>query len=133
MKKEKAMAEILRYHERTKHQPDRFAPGPGHMDWANEPVPFRFYENAPAFRLPLLEKDPDAAYVSLYERSGNKPLPFTITNVASMLELSMGLSAWKSFQGNTWALRMNPSSGNLHPTESYLILPPLQELDSRGG
>ena len=37
----------------------------------------------------------------------------------------MGLSAWKSAGGNRWALRMNPSSGNLHPTECYLILPPL--------
>ena len=133
MKKEKAIAEILRYHERTKHRQDRFAPGPGHMDWANEPVPFRFYENALTIRHPLLERDPEAAYVSLYKRSDSMPLPFTVTNVASMLELSMGLSAWKSYQGNTWALRMNPSSGNLHPTESYLVLPPLQERDNQGG
>ena len=28
-----------------------------------------------------------------------------------------------------WALRSNPSSGNLHPTEGYLILPSLDHLD----
>ena len=33
----------------------------------------------------------------------------------------MGLSAWKQFRSSRWALRVNPSSGNLHPTESYLI------------
>lgn len=33
----------------------------------------------------------------------------------------MGLSAWKRFRSSRWALRVNPSSGNLHPTESYLI------------
>jgi nitroreductase len=33
----------------------------------------------------------------------------------------MGLSAWKAYRGTRWALRVNPSSGNLHPTEAHLI------------
>jgi SagB-type dehydrogenase family enzyme len=33
------------------------------------------------------------------------------------------LSAWKQHGGSEWSLRMNPSSGNLHPTECYLLLP----------
>ena len=37
----------------------------------------------------------------------------------------MGLSAWKAYGGNRWALRCNPSSGNLHPTEGYLLLGPV--------
>jgi SagB-type dehydrogenase family enzyme len=39
--------------------------------------------------------------------------------------LALGLSAWKEFNDNRWALRCNPSSGNLHPTEGYAILPAL--------
>ena len=38
-----------------------------------------------------------------------------------MLELAFGLSAWKQFGPSRWALRCNPSSGNLHPTEAYLV------------
>ena len=38
------------------------------------------------------------------------------------LELAFGISAWKSYEGSTWALRNNPSSGNLHPTEAYVLL-----------
>jgi SagB-type dehydrogenase family enzyme len=38
-----------------------------------------------------------------------------------LFELSMGLSAWKAVPGQRWALRMNPSSGNLHPTEAHII------------
>ena len=34
----------------------------------------------------------------------------------------MGLSAWKEFRGSRWPLRVNPSSGNLHPTEAYLVV-----------
>jgi len=45
----------------------------------------------------------------------------TVDNIAHLLQLSLGLSAWKSNGGNRWALRCNPSSGNLHPTEAYLI------------
>jgi SagB-type dehydrogenase family enzyme len=33
----------------------------------------------------------------------------------------MGLSAWKQYAGSRWALRVNPSSGNLHPTEAYVV------------
>ncbi|HSJ80953.1 MAG TPA: nitroreductase family protein, partial [Thiobacillus sp.] len=35
--------------------------------------------------------------------------------------LSVGLTAWKEYAGARWALRANPSSGNLHPTETYVI------------
>jgi SagB-type dehydrogenase family enzyme len=41
--------------------------------------------------------------------------------VAELLRCSLGLSAWKSIPGSRWALRVNPSSGNLHPTEGYLV------------
>ena len=33
----------------------------------------------------------------------------------------MGLSAWKQLGQSRWALRVNPSSGNLHPTEAYVV------------
>jgi SagB-type dehydrogenase family enzyme len=39
------------------------------------------------------------------------------------------LSAWKKVPGSDpWSLRVNPSSGNLHPTEAYLICGPIQGL-----
>ena len=33
----------------------------------------------------------------------------------------MGLSAWKQYGASRWALRVNPSSGNLHPTEAWIV------------
>src|SRR5690606_20057191 len=41
----------------------------------------------------------------------------------------LGLSAWKSYRGHSWALRCNPSSGNLHPTEGYVVSPGLAGLE----
>ena len=46
-----------------------------------------------------------------------------------LLELSLAISAWKSFGGTSWALRCNPSSGNLHPTEGYIVAADLPGLD----
>jgi SagB-type dehydrogenase family enzyme len=38
------------------------------------------------------------------------------------LQLSFGITAWKSYGPDRWAVRANPSSGNLHPVEAYLLL-----------
>ena len=70
-----------------------------------------------------LPREPVAAnlaYVSLYD--GSAPAAaFTDATVAEFLRCSLGLSAWKEYRTSRWALRVNPSSGNLHPTEAYLL------------
>ncbi len=120
-----SVADIVRYHEETKHHFRNYARSAGYMDWENQPNPFRFYEKTRIVELPLLKKDPAAAHPDLYRRDNNPAREFTIETVAGVLELSLGLSAWKAVGGSQWALRMNPSSGNLHPTEAHLILPQL--------
>ena len=121
---------IIKYHETTKHHYDRYARSPGFMDWQNQPNPFRSYEGAPALPLPLLKNDPTAAHWDLYDRKKNPAQSVTVEALAGFLELSLGLSAWKAASGAQWSLRINPSSGNLHPTEAHLILPPLNSKQS---
>jgi SagB-type dehydrogenase family enzyme len=122
--KDQRVKEIIDYHEATKHHYDRYARSPGYMDWKNQPHPFRSYAGAPTLPLPLLKKDPPAAYQDLYDRKNNALQAVTVETIAGFLELSLGLSAWKAVSGSQWSLRINPSSGNLHPTEAHLILPP---------
>ena len=112
----------IRYHEATKHHFHRYARALGYLDWDNQPNLFRFYEGVTPIQLPFAKEDPDAAYMDLYERSRNPTREFSRENLSGFLELSLGISAWKSIPGTKWPLRMNPSSGNLHPTESYVIL-----------
>lgn len=45
------------------------------------------------------------------------------TTISQFLFYSLSLSAWKTAGNSSWSLRVNPSSGNLHPTEGYLWLP----------
>jgi len=43
----KPVTDIIAYHERTKHQPERYARGPHGLDWATQPNPFRRFTGAP--------------------------------------------------------------------------------------
>jgi len=119
---------VLRYHEQTKHHTDRFAPSPGYLDWATQPDPFRTFEGAPILELPLGADRIETTYDDLYAAEAVRPHPARLDSVAALFELALGLSAWKEFRGARWALRCNPSSGNLHPTEGYALIPSLPEL-----
>lgn len=120
---ETSQLSAIQYHEATKHHYNRYAQSSGYLDWESQPNPFRFYEGVQPIKLPFAETAQDAEHMALYEKSGNPVQPFTRENLSLFLELSLGISAWKSIPGAKWALRMNPSSGNLHPTEGYIVMP----------
>src|SRR5919106_1506514 len=126
----------MRYHERTKHHFFGFAAGPGGLDWANQPDPFRRFEGAPLTRLPLLapEEEPRSpAYESLYAQSAVAAAPVGLRALSRLFEYALALSAWKQAGGTRWALRANPSSGNLHPTEGYVLVGGIAELGEEPG
>jgi SagB-type dehydrogenase family enzyme len=111
----------LTYHERTKHHFNRFARSLGHLDWATQPDPFRRYAGAPLVELPRRSLAADAPYDALFEHGRIAAAKITRESIGEFLRCSMGLSAWKQFGASRWALRVNPSSGNLHPTETYVV------------
>ncbi len=107
---------IRQYHERTKHRLGAYARGPEYLDWDSQPDPFRRFAGAPLVSLPL-------------SGPGELPVTWNRAGIARLLELSMGLSAWKQFGPDRWALRCNPSSGNLHPTEAYVVIRGVEGID----
>jgi SagB-type dehydrogenase family enzyme len=119
---------VLAYHERTKHHLRRFARSPGAMDWATQPDPFRRYEGAPLVRLPLAEPGRALPYWQLCLHGGVEPQPLSMGSLSLFFRYALSLTAWKRVRDTTWSLRANPSSGNLHPTEGYAVLPPLDGL-----
>ena len=121
------------YHERTKHHFHRFARSLGYLDWATQPNPFRRFEGAPVIPFPFRRDDEGPHYDELFTARAIDPTPVTLESIASLFELSLAISAWKEFGGSRWALRINPSSGNLHPTEGYLVIGPLGGLGEHGG
>jgi SagB-type dehydrogenase family enzyme len=128
-----ATGDILAYHDRTKHYPERYAKGPGGLDWANQPDPFRRFSGAPVVRLALAGADETPRAAALFGAATVKSQPLTFERLSLFFELSLGLSARKEMAASSWYLRMNPSSGNLHPTEAYAILPGLPGLPGGAG
>ena len=112
-------AEARNYHLRSKHHMQRYAEGPGQLDWDAQPALFRQFAGAPTLvavlcggpRPPVCRADAAAPGAAAGDAG----------QCRRALQLSLGLSAWKSWQGSRWALRNNPSSGNLHPVEGYLL------------
>ena len=99
---------VLRYHEATKHDFGRFARSVGYLDWASQPDPFRRYQGAELVELPR-------------SAGPRGPAALSRESIGDFLRCSMGLSAWKEYGRSRWSLRVNPSSGNLHPTEAYIV------------
>jgi SagB-type dehydrogenase family enzyme len=109
-----------RYHDQTKHHFNRFARSLGYLDWTTQPDPFRRYRGAPFVELPRDPLAAETSYSSLFDNSV-APVRVDHGSIGEFLRCSMGLSAWKQYAQTRWALRVNPSSGNLHPTEAYLV------------
>lgn len=111
---------LLDYHQRTKHRFEAYAEGPGQLDWDAQPAPFRHYLGAPRTILPLSAAAFERPFGEL-DRPPARSATLDLDGIGALFELSLAISAWKSWGPNRWALRCNPSSGNLHPVEAYLL------------
>ncbi|MCZ6682225.1 MAG: SagB/ThcOx family dehydrogenase [Planctomycetota bacterium] len=121
----------MAYHEETKHHWHRYARSPGGLDWANEPNPFRIFEGAPTFALPIGKRDLSPPYDDIYAADTLAPRAVSCETISEFYYLSLSIAAWKQHGEARWALRCNPSSGNLHPTEGYLIIGPLDPISDK--
>ncbi len=96
------------------------------MDWANQPDPYRRYLGAPL--IPLTHSRITPPYHLLFQKGSLPSAPLCIESLSQLLRYSLGLAAIKSHGGSEWALRCNASSGNLQPTECYIIAPAMAGL-----
>jgi SagB-type dehydrogenase family enzyme len=115
---------VLVYHDATKHRPNRYARSTGYLDWANQPDAFRRYAGADLVELLVGPRPREPRYDQLFTTGAISAESMNRRTLSEFLECSLGLSAWKQYGESTWALRCNPSSGNLHPTEGYIVCGP---------
>ncbi len=131
------------YHQATKHTYQSVRLDAHYLDWKNQPTPFRVYEGAPTIALPpdpdfpnvgtfaaMAALDDDAANPGESLASERQDIQPDVTWLSRLLWHSMAISAWKKVpgSGNRYSLRVNPSSGNLHPTETYIALHGLNDI-----
>lgn len=128
---------LFAYHHVTKHSYDSVRTNARILDWHNQPNPFRTYEGTPMITLPaepgFAKAGTFATMAALAEgarttkRSKSEyreEVQLDVTWLSRLLWHSMAISAWKKVPRTDYrySLRVNPSSGNLHPTETYLAL-----------
>jgi hypothetical protein len=117
------------YHEFTKHSVESLRRTQNVLDWANMPDPFRHYEGVPVLDLPADPPAPKMPALELLQGvSGATPAIDGPTFLSQLLFYSAAISASKRVPstGSRYALRVNPSSGNLHPTEFHFVTRGLQ-------
>ena len=93
------------YHLRSSHTSGGYCPMPDKFDWPSMPGP-RVYYDSERYALPL-SIAVDAAPAA---------------SVSALLLACCGASGVKGDGENRWYVRSNPSSGNLHPVETYVLL-----------
>ena len=94
------------------------------------PDPFRHYEGVPVVDLPADPPIPETPALEVLEGvSGATPAGDGPTFLSQLLFYSAAISASKRVPstGYRYALRVNPSSGNLHPTEFHFLTRGLKE------
>jgi len=109
------------YHQRSKHSLKQYSAGPETLDWSMQPDPFRVFKGCQQIPLSLNADNLNVNFNDLYISNKVFNRELTLDNISTLFEISLGLSAWKQYGPDKWSLRCNPSSGNLHPTEAYLV------------
>jgi SagB-type dehydrogenase family enzyme len=131
------------YHDFTKHTVEKLRRSQHHLDWANMPNPYRQYKGVtlldlpadpPASQIPALEvlegelgnafandavQNAAANYAAAKDEAENAVVEDGAAFLSQLMFYSASISAIKRAAASTYALRVNPSSGNLHPTEFH--------------
>ena len=91
---------VFEYHEVSKHGPRGHAPGPGFLDWATQPEPFRAFHGAARIDLPLAGNELTVPFSSIRGKQAVQPEALSLRTLSILLERSVGLAAWKEFGGS---------------------------------
>ncbi len=119
------MKSIREYHEATKHSWEKLYQNRHSLDWANQPNPFRAYLDCPKVDMGSRfgKIDIPLSRICFQDNVGHRNEPISLVTLSTLLYYSLAISAWKSFPGmDPWSLRVNPSSGDLHPTETHVYV-----------
>ena len=128
----KEIEAILAYHEASKHNFGDYAPGPHRLDMEIRPDLFLRYVGSQLLKLDtwseVAVKESFPAYEQIFVPGKIPAEPLDRMSISRLFFDSLAISVWKKTGFAKWPLRVNPSSGNLHPTEGYLLSGPVEGL-----
>ncbi len=124
----------LQYHERTKHSEEKLRRDRHGLDWLNQPLPFKIYEDLEP--IPLVRDYPSrpvsalAAIAAPVAAIGNDT-PERIPDLAilsRLLHLSAGITKRRRHPGGEIYFRAHPNTGALYHVDLYVVAGDLPDL-----
>ncbi len=119
------------YHERTKHSPVSVRSSPHFLDWANQPHPFKVYENLDSLPLEqhLASSDvPALQALSRFAPEGDRQV--TRQELGELLFLCAGVTRRRRYFGGEMLFRAAACTGALYHIDVYVVAGPLADLDA---
>lgn len=117
------------YHEQTKHSPASVRSDPHHLDWDNQPLPFKVYPDLDPTPLPT--ELPGSQHPALDAIAGvpaPAAAPLDATHVAHLLHFSAGVLRHRTYAGGEIFFRAAACTGALYHVDAYVVCADLDGL-----
>ena len=120
-----------KYHSATNHTWHSVSTSSHHMDWNNQPRPFKIYPDLPAQRLPTnFQSSGMSALDSLTGTPFGESAKLTLENLAGLLYYSAGVTKGTETPGGRMFFRAAACTGALYHIELYLVCGDLPDLEA---
>ena len=121
------------YHERTKHSEKRLRANPHHLDWDNQPIPFKLYRDLETIPLPRQLEPGTVSALHAISASVAREIEPTervpaLQALARVLYYSAGITKIKRSPGGGVYFRAAPNTGALYHIDLYLACRDLPDL-----
>ena len=121
------------YHDATKHSYQSIRAKPHHLDWDNQPLPFKIYSNLPAIPLPQNLSSsgmPALTAISTTPRAAPSEVRPNLQTLAEIFYFSAGITKRRNYAGGEMLFRAAACTGALYHIDLYLVCGDLEGLDA---
>jgi SagB-type dehydrogenase family enzyme len=121
------------YHDATKHSYQSIRAKPHHLDWDNQPLPFKIYSNLPAIPLPQNLSSsgmPALKAISNIASAATSEVRPNLQTLAEIFYFSAGITRRRNYAGGEMLFRAAACTGALYHIDLYLICGDVDGLDA---
>jgi SagB-type dehydrogenase family enzyme len=121
------------YHDATKHSYQSIRAKPHHLDWDNQPLPFKIYSNLRAIPLPQNLSSsgvPALTAIATPVSPATNEVRLNLQTLAEIFYFSAGITKRRSYAGGEMLFRAAACTGALYHIDLYLVCGNLEGLDA---